>query len=90
METAGDGVEHLWLSVDIDGFDQSIASGCSAPGAGGLTFPEGAALVRAVAADPRCRGMDILEVAPNLDPTGNTCRTAAQLLPEFLGARRAR
>lgn len=86
VQRAGDGVEHLWLSIDIDGLDQSIASGCSAPGAGGLWFHEAAALVEAVAADPRCRGMDLLEVAPDLDPSGNTARTAAQLVAHFAGA----
>src|SRR6185503_15659966 len=64
---AGAGVDHLFLSVDIDGLDQSIAPGCSAPGAGGLSFDEARILVEAVAADPRCRGMDLVEVAPNLD-----------------------
>ncbi len=86
LEAAGDGVDHLWLSIDIDGLDQSIASGCSAPGAGGLTFDQGDHIIRRVAADPRCRGMDLLEVAPGLDPTGNTCRTAAQLLASFIAS----
>lgn len=86
LERASDGVEHLWLSIDIDGLDQSIASGCSAPGAGGLTFPEVEHLVRAVAGHRLCRGMDLLEVAPGFDPTGNTCRTAAQLVASFVGA----
>jgi formimidoylglutamase len=83
---AGDGVDHLFLSVDIDGLDQSIAPGCSAPGAGGLSFDEASALVEAVASDPRCRGMDVVEVAPGLDPTGNTARVAAQLVAHFAGA----
>lgn len=86
LAAAGKGVDHLFLSVDIDGLDQAIASGCSAPGAGGLTFDEAAHLVEAVAADPRCRGMDLVEVAPNLDPTGNTARVAAQLVAHFAGA----
>lgn len=86
LRLAGDGVDHLFLSVDIDGLDQSIAPGCSAPGAGGLDFAEAAALVEAVGADARCRGMDLVEVAPNLDPTGNTARVAAQLLAHFAGA----
>lgn len=86
LERAGDGVGHLWLSIDIDGLDQSIASGCSAPGAGGLTFSEVEQLVQVVAGDVRCRGMDLLEVAPGLDPSGNTCRTAAQLVASFVGA----
>jgi formiminoglutamase/agmatinase len=87
---AGDGADHLFLSVDIDGLDQSIAPGCSAPGAGGLTFDEARVLVEAVAADRRCRGMDVVEVAPNLDPTGNTARVAAQLVAHFAGALHAR
>lgn len=86
LAAAADGVDHLWLSVDIDGLDQSIASGCSAPGAGGLWFHEAAHLVAAVARHPACRGMDLLEVAPTLDPTGNTARTAAQLVATFAAA----
>ncbi len=83
---AGKGVDHLFLSVDIDGLDQSIASGCSAPGAGGLTFEEAALLVETLATDPRCRAMDLVEVAPSLDPTGNTARVAAQLVAHFAAA----
>ncbi|MEA3190168.1 MAG: formiminoglutamase [Thermoplasmata archaeon] len=83
LKEAGKGTEHLWLSVDIDGLDQAIAPGCSAPGPGGLTFDEAATLVRTVAADPRVRGMDLVEVAPNLDVGGMTARTAAQLVGEF-------
>jgi len=90
LEHAGDGVDHLFLSVDIDGLDQSIAPGCSAPGSGGLTFEEARLLVEVVAADRRCRGMDLVEVAPNLDPTGNTARVAAQLVAHFAGAVHAR
>src|SRR5207247_2117342 len=45
LEHASRGVDHLMLSVDIDGLDQSIASGCSAPGAGGLSFDEASTLV---------------------------------------------
>ena len=86
LDRAGDGVDHLFLSVDIDGLDQSIAPGCSAPGAGGLTFEEARVLVEAVGSDRRCRGMDVVEVAPSLDPTGNTARVAAQLVAHFAGA----
>ncbi|MCA1810606.1 MAG: agmatinase family protein [Halobacteriales archaeon] len=82
---AAAGVDHLFLSADIDGLDQSIASGCSAPGAGGLTFDEASALVHAAAAHPLIRGMDLVEVAPSLDSTGNTARTAAQLVAAFAG-----
>jgi formimidoylglutamase len=90
LEQAGDGTEHLWLSIDIDGLDQSIAPGCSAPGAGGLSFEEADHVVRAVATDSRLRAMDVLEVAPELDPTGNTVRVAAQLVVALAGGIAAR
>jgi formimidoylglutamase len=90
VRLASKGMDHLFLSVDIDGLDQSIASGCSAPGAGGLTFDEASALVHAVGSHPLCRGMDLVEVAPDLDPTGNTARAAAQLVAAFVGATRSR
>lgn len=83
LAVAGKGADAVFLSVDIDGLDQSIAPGVSAPGAGGMWFDEAAALVRAVASDPRCAGMDLVEMAPNLDPSGNTARTAAQLVAAF-------
>lgn len=86
LAAAADGVDHLFLSVDVDGLDQSIAPGCSAPGAGGLTFDEAVTLVEAAAAHPKVRGMDLVEVAPNLDPTGNTARVAGQLVAHFCGA----
>lgn len=86
LKVASKGVDHLFLSLDIDGLDQSVASGCSAPGAGGLSFEEAAHLVHAIGSHPACRGMDLVEVAPELDPTGNTARTAAQLVAAFAGA----
>ena len=86
LRVAGDAVDHLFLSVDIDGLDQAVAPGCSAPGAGGLGFEDAVTLVEAVGADTRCRAMDLVEVAPNLDPTGNTARAAAQLVAHFAGA----
>jgi formimidoylglutamase len=85
LEAAGDGVDHLFLSFDADALDQSIAPGVSAPGAGGLVLEQATHIMESVAADPRCRGMDLVEVAPNLDPTGNTARVAAQLVAHFAG-----
>ncbi len=84
LRRCGDRTDHLWLSIDIDAFDQSIASGCSAPSPDGLLLHEVLPLVEAFAKDPRCRGMEIMETAPGLDPTGNTTRTAAALVARFM------
>lgn len=78
-------VDHLWLSVDIDGVDQAHAPGCSAPTPGGVMPHELEAIARWAAKDPRFAGMDLLETAPGLDPSGNTARVAAGTVAHLLG-----
>ncbi len=73
-------VDHLWVSVDMDGVDPAHAPGVSAPIPGGLQPHELNHLVRAASVDPRFAGLDINETAPPLDPTGNTSRVAALCL----------
>lgn len=85
LSRAGDGVDHLFLSLDMDVLDQSVAPGVSSPGIGGLVLEEVAEAVGEAAYDPRLRMMDIVETAPGLDPTGNTARCAAYLVAELLG-----
>jgi guanidinopropionase len=71
----------FYISIDVDGFDPAYAPGTGTPEVGGLTAREGLALVRAL------RGLDVIgadvvEVAPQYDPTTNTAQLAAQLLFE--------
>lgn len=81
-----DEVDHLWMSIDMDGVDPAHAPGVSAPIPGGLQPHELNHLVRTVARDPRFAGLDINETAPPLDPTGNTTRVAAlSLLHAMMG-----
>ena len=81
------GADALYLSIDMDAADAAFAPGVSAPGTGGLTSREMIEVVRAVAADPRLVGADIMETSPPYDPDGRTARLAARLLLEFLAAR---
>lgn len=85
LAAATDGVDHLFLSVDADVMDQSVACGVSAPGLGGLSLEEASYAVTEAALDPLCVGMDLVEVAPSLDPSGNTSRSAAYLVASFCG-----
>src|ERR1700689_1345571 len=85
----GDGP--TYVSVDVDGFDPAYAPGTGTPEAGGLQAREGLELLRALAG-VKIIGADVVEVAPQYDPTTNTSQLAAQLLfEEFalmaLGAR---
>jgi guanidinopropionase len=77
----GDGP--VYVSVDVDGFDPAFAPGTGTPEVGGITPREGIALLRALTG-LHVIGADVVEVAPQYDPTTNTVQLAAQLLFEEL------
>jgi guanidinopropionase len=78
-EVVGD--QPIYVSVDVDGFDPAYAPGTGTPEAGGLEAREGLALLRGLAG-LHVVGADVVEVAPQYDPTTNTSQLAAQLLFE--------
>jgi len=78
-DVVGDGP--FYISIDVDGFDPAYAPGTGTPEAGGLEAREGLALVRALHGLDVI-GADVVEVAPQYDPTTNTAQLAAQLLFE--------
>lgn len=73
-----------YLTVDIDGFDMSIAPGVASPYPGGLFFEEVTEIIKGIAKMGRIIGADIVEVAPQYDPTGNTVRLAALTMLEVM------
>jgi len=75
------GDEPIYVSVDVDGFDPAYAPGTGTPEAGGLEAREGLALLRGLTG-LRLAGADVVEVAPQYDPTTNTSQLAAQILFE--------
>ena len=75
------GAGPVYVSVDVDGFDPAYAPGTGTPEVGGLTPREGLALLRALGGLDIV-GADVVEVAPQYDPTTNTVQLAAQLLFE--------
>jgi guanidinopropionase len=75
----GDGP--VYISVDVDGFDPAYAPGTGTPEAGGLEAREGIALLRGLRG-LNIVGADVVEVAPEYDPSTNTSLLAAQLLFE--------
>ena len=78
----------LYLSVDLDVADASVAPGVSAPTPGGLLAHQIFELINAFASDPRCAACGIFELAPNLEEPRNdrTARLAAGCLAEMLAA----
>ncbi len=74
-----------YLSIDIDGFDPSIAPGTGTPSHGGFTYYEGLELVAGLAKRGTIVGVDLVEVAPDYDHTGTTAILAAQILMNTIG-----
>jgi guanidinopropionase len=75
------GDQPIYVSVDVDGFDPAYAPGTGTPEAGGLEAREGLALLRGLHG-LTIAGADVVEVAPQYDPTTNTSQLAAQILFE--------
>ena len=74
-----------YVTIDIDGFDPSIAPGTGTPSHGGFTYYEGLEILAGLAARGTVVGIDLVEVAPDYDHTGTTAILAAQLLMNLIG-----
>ena len=74
-----------YLTIDIDGFDPSIAPGTGTPSHGGFLYYEVLEVIEGVAKKGNVVGLDLVEVAPPYDPTGVTSILAAQLLMNAIG-----
>jgi len=70
-----------YISVDVDGFDPAYAPGTGTPEVGGLEAREGLAILRGLGGLDLV-GADVVEVAPEYDPSTNTAQLAAQILFE--------
>ena len=74
-----------YLTVDIDAFDPSIASGTGTPSHGGFYYYEVLELIDGLCKRGNIVGMDLVEVAPDYDPTTSTSTLAAQLMMNTIG-----
>ncbi|MGH1452999.1 MAG: agmatinase [Paracoccaceae bacterium] len=75
----------LYITIDIDAFCPSIAPGTGTPSHGGFLYYEVLELLQNVAQNHDIIGIDLVEVAPDYDPSGSTTILAAQLLLNLLG-----
>ncbi len=71
----------LYLSIDIDVLDPAEVPGVGNPEPGGPSFREVLAFLRSLSRF-RVVGVDLVETAPTLDPTGRTGVVAAVLVRE--------
>jgi agmatinase len=77
--------QSLYVSIDLDVLDSSVAPGHSLPEPGGIDYRALRGLLAAVARRGRVAGFDVVELNPARDPSGVTARTAAWIVTHFLG-----
>ncbi len=76
----------LYVSIDLDVLDSSIAPGHSLPEPGGLSYRQLRTILVEVARRGRVIGLDVVELNPARDPSGATARVATWIVTHFLSA----
>ena len=84
VREAKDGPEYLFISFDIDVLDPAFTPGTGTPEPGGLTPREAFPLVRRLCAESNVVGFDLVEFAPERDPTYVTGLNANRIVRECL------
>jgi len=74
-----------YITIDIDAFDPSIAAGTGTPSHGGFMYYEVLELLDGLCRQGQVVGVDLVEVAPDYDPTTSTSTLAAQILMNLIG-----
>lgn len=76
---------NIYISLDVDVMDPSLAPGTGTLEPDGLSFAELDGLLRGVADKGRLVGFDVVEVNPLRDASGRTAQTAVRLMVDLLG-----
>ena len=74
----------LYVSIDLDVLDSSVAPGHSLQEPGGLSYRQLRAILAEVARRGRVVGFDVAELNPARDPSGATARVATWIVTHFL------
>lgn len=75
----------VYVSCDIDALDPSTAPGTGIPEHAGLTMRDVLGLLGALPKQADLLGLDVVEVAPPLDPSDSTVFAALKIIMEFVG-----
>lgn len=78
--------ENIYITLDVDVMDPTLAPGTGTLEPGGLSFAEIDGLLKGVAAKGRLVGFDVVEVNPYRDSSGRTAQTAVRLMIDLLSA----
>jgi len=77
------GSRPIYLTVDLDWFDPAVLPGAGTPEPGGFHWPHFAAVLETLR-ERRWVGADVVELAPQLDPTGQSAVLAAKVVRSLL------
>lgn len=80
VKEASENTEYLYISFDVDVLDPAIEPGTGTPVSGGLTMREAIPILRRLCAESNIVGFDIVELAPELDPTYRSTLNANSLM----------
>ena len=72
--------KNYYLTIDIDGFDMSIAPGVASPLPGGLLFDQECDIINGIEKMGRIVAADLVDVDPLYDPSGATVRLASLMM----------
>jgi agmatinase len=78
------GVDHLYVSVDIDSLDPAYAPGTGTPEPGGIASVDLLRALRRLAMECPLVAFDVMEVAPAYDHADSTVNVAHRLIMEVL------
>jgi agmatinase len=76
--------DRLYVSIDLDVLDSSVAPGHSLPEPGGLSYRQLRAILVDIARQGRVIGFDVAELNPARDPSGATARAATWIITHLL------
>ncbi|MDO9478202.1 MAG: agmatinase family protein [Pseudohongiella sp.] len=79
LAEAKEGDRKLYISFDVDVLDPSYIVGTGTPVSGGITPREAIPIMRRLCAEANVVGIDMVEVAPALDPTYTTALHSAAI-----------
>ncbi len=75
--------KNIFITIDLDVLDPGIMSGVGTPEAGGLSYNELLGWLKYLSSF-NIIGMDVVELAPDIDTTKNSTATACKLIRECL------
>ena len=84
VKLASDGTEGIYLSLDLDGIDPTVAPGVGTPVNGGISYREAHLLCEYLAASKKLLGIEVVELNPILDIVNKTGEIAVEMIASLL------